>query len=259
MLTFHKTRIAFLIITVLAVVEYFIVDFPWYYLLQIPVLYSLILAYGSAFIGAGFFMKSICKAPSGEKVLALTFDDGPDPENTPQILEILKQHGINATFFVIGKKIQGAEALLKKIKEEGHILANHSFSHSYFFDFYSTKKVTADLQCANQAIHEVVGVTPRLFRPPYGVTNPNIAAAVKKLSLTSIGWNVRSLDTVIKNQEKLYQRVISRIRPGSILLFHDTGTQTIETLKAVILFAEKNGYKIVGVDKMLSLKVYEEN
>lgn len=258
MLTFNKTRIVFLVIFAIAIVEYFLLDFPWYYLLQIPVLYVLILAYGSAFIGAGFFMKSICKAPSQEKILALTFDDGPDPEKTPKILEILKQHGISATFFVIGKKIQGAESILKKIKEEGHLLANHSFSHSYFFDFYSTKKVTADLQAANNTIREVAGVTPRLFRPPYGVTNPNIAAAVKKLSLTSIGWNVRSLDTVINDQEKLYKRVISRIRPGSILLFHDTGVHTIETLKEVILFAQKNGYTIVGLDKMLSLKTYEE-
>ncbi|HVD97137.1 MAG TPA: polysaccharide deacetylase family protein [Cytophagaceae bacterium] len=259
MLTYSRTRLVFLIASALAVLEYFLISFPWYYLLQIPILYFVIVGYGSATISAGFFLKSICSIDTKEKVLALTFDDGPDPLKTPQILEILRLHNIKATFFVIGGKIKGSEELLKQIEREGHLIANHSFSHSYFFDFYSTSKVIDDLALANRTIQEVIGKTPKLFRPPYGVTNPNIAKALKTSGLISIGWNVRSLDTVIQNADKLYKRVISRIKPGSILLFHDTGSHTIETLKAVILFAEKNSYKTERLDQLLSIKAYEEN
>ncbi len=148
--------------------------------------------------------------------------------------------------------------MVKQIHQEGHILANHSFSHTNFFDFYSSKKVTEELLQTNALIKETIGRTPKLFRPPYGVTNPNIAKAVSSLGLTSIGWNIRSLDTVIKNPDALYKRVTNRIRPGSILLFHDTGANTIEILKEVILFAQKNGYKIAGLDEMLKLNVYDE-
>ena len=178
--------------------------------------------------------------------------------NLLNLLDILKSHQLKATFFVIGKKIKGNEALVKRIIEEGHIVANHSFSHSYVYDIYSTKKVTEDIRLTNTAIKETTGLTPKLFRPPYGVTNPNIARALKKTGLISIGWNVRSLDTVIQDSDKLYNRVVSRIKPGSILLFHDTGKNTIETLKEIILFTQKNGYKIVGLDQLLNIKVYEE-
>jgi peptidoglycan/xylan/chitin deacetylase (PgdA/CDA1 family) len=258
MLTFKKTKLIFLIASVFAVVEYFIIGFPWYYLIQIPILYSIVLGVGSAFIGIGFFVKSTCKAETNEKIITLTFDDGPDVTNTPILLDILKSHQLKATFFIIGKKVKENEVLVKRIIGEGHIIANHSYSHAYFYDIYSTKKVTEDIQLTNTVIKETTGRTPKLFRPPYGVTNPNIARALKKTGLISIGWNVRSLDTVIQNSEKLYKRVVSQIKPGSILLFHDTGKNTIETLKEIILFTQKNGYKIVGLDELLNIKVYEE-
>jgi peptidoglycan/xylan/chitin deacetylase (PgdA/CDA1 family) len=258
MLSFQKTRLVFLIAFAIALLEFFILKFPWYYLLQLPILYSLVLAYGSAFIGSGFFMKSICKATTNEKIMALSFDDGPDPINTPLILDILKQHEIKASFFIIGKKISTNESLLLRIKNEGHLIGNHSFSHSYFFDFYPTQKVTDDLNQSTTTIRKITGLTPKWFRPPYGVTNPNIARAMRQLQMVSIGWNVRSLDTVIQDTDKLYKRVISRITPGSILLFHDTGSNTVETLKAVILFAQKNSYRIVGLDEMLNIKAYEQ-
>jgi peptidoglycan/xylan/chitin deacetylase (PgdA/CDA1 family) len=258
MLTYKKTRWFFLITFALATVASIVFKFPWFYLLVFPLLYFIILGIGSAFIGLGFFIKSICKAETNEKIIALTFDDGPDVVNTPKILEILKSHQLKACFFIIGKKIKGNEELVRKISLEGHIVANHSFSHSYFYDFYSTKKVTADILMANDIIKDTIGVTPKLFRPPYGVTNPNIAKGLEKLGLNSIGWNIRSLDTVIQDPGKLLRRVIYKIKPGSILLFHDTGAGTIETLKEVILFTKKNGYKIAGLNELLKLNTYEE-
>ncbi len=259
MLTFKNIRWIFLLAFVLTTASYFFLEFPWYYLILPPFLYSLVLAVGSAFIGLGFFVKSVCKAETNQKTLSLSFDDGPDATKTPLILETLKVNQIKASFFVIGKKIKGNEALLKQIREEGHIIANHSFSHSYFYDFYPTKKVIEDLRLNNNTIKEIIGLTPTLFRPPYGVTNPNIARAVKQLELISIGWNVRSLDTVITDTNKLLKRVTDRIKPGSILLFHDTGSNTLETLKEIILFAQKNGYRIVSLTELLKINAYEES
>ncbi len=258
MLKFKTAKFLFLLATVVVLILYFKFKFSWFYILPIPLLFLSLIAWGSATIQAGFFMKSICSAKTNENVIALTFDDGPDILKTPAILDLLKNEGIKATFFVIGKKIKGSEAIVERMLQEGHIIANHSYSHSYFIDLFPTKKVIADLESANSIIKSITGYTPKLFRPPYGVTNPNIARAVEKMELTSIGWNIRSLDTIIKDSNKLYQRISTRIEPGSILLFHDTGTNTLEALKEVILFIKKKGYLIIGLEELLNIKPYEE-
>ena len=257
MLTYKTTRISFFLSFVTLAVLYEFNLINWYFLLIPVFLYIGLISYGSSIISSNFYLNSICFIPTSEKVFYLTFDDGPD-SNTEEILALLNKNNIKATFFVIGKKITKNEMILNRMKEEGHIIANHSFSHSYFFDFFSTKKVIADLEQTNILIKKITGLTPRLFRPPYGVTNPNIANALTKLGLASIGWNIRSLDTVIKDKEKLNKRILKRIKPGSILLLHDTGNNVIEILKEVIQFADKNGYKIACLKDKLPTNVYEE-
>ncbi len=259
MLTFKTTKQVFSIAFLGAIIAAYPLNIPWLYLLPIPILYVFLLGIGSAFIGLKFFMPSICYAETNKKSIALTFDDGVDAVKTPLLLDLLAHYNLKASFFVIGKKIKGNELLLKRIVEEGHIIANHSYTHSYFYDFYSTKKIIEDLRHTNTILKEITGLTPTLFRPPYGVTNPNIAKAVAQLQLTSIGWNVRSLDTVIKKTDNLLKRVTKRIQPGSILLFHDTGTNTLETVRAIILFAQENGYKIINLDQLLNVRIYEES
>ena len=258
MLNYKIIKLLFFIIVLLAHICYVSFEFSYYYILIIPILYIGIIAWGSSTIRANFFMNSICSANILEKKIALTFDDGPDLLKTPAILDFLGEKNIKVTFFVIGKKIKGAEYLIERIVKEGHIIANHSHSHSYFFDFFTTKRIISDLDEATKTIATITGNSPNWFRPPYGVTNPTISRAIEVLKLTSIGWDVRSLDTVIKDSNKLYQRVIKRIKPGSILLFHDTGVSTLELLKEVILFAQNNGYEIIGLDDLLSIKPYEE-
>ena len=258
MLNYKIVRITFFISLIMAILGYFKFNYSIYYILLLPFLYILAIIRGSSTIAAGFFMNSICNANTIKKEIALTFDDGPDPIKTPILLDYLKAENCNATFFIIGKKINGNEALLKRIHQEGHILGNHSFSHSYFFDFYGTKKVILDLEETKVKIKSIVGNTPNWFRPPYGVTNPNIAKAVKHLELTSIGWDVRSLDTIIEDSEKLSQRVTKSIKPGSILLFHDTGVSTLTALKEVISFVKNNNYSIIGLDVLINEKPYKE-
>ncbi len=218
--------------------------------------YSLILFYGCYYIGSNFFIKVICSAKTNKKQIAISFDDGPAENFTPQILQILKEEQVKAAFFCIGNRIAGNEVLLKQLYEEDHIIGNHSFSHHFWFDLFSTKKVMADLSKMDNTINEVIGVQLKLFRPPYGVLNPNIKKAIIKGKYTTIGWNVRSMDTVIKDDKKLLNKITRSLKPGAIFLFHDTSNVTVTMLPTFIRWVKDNGYEIVRLDKMLHLQAY---
>ena len=153
-----------------------------------------------------FFYKVICSANTDQKEIAISFDDGPASNYTPEILQLLKQDNVKAAFFCIGNRIAGNESIIAKIKEEGHIIGNHSYSHHFWFDLFSSKKMLDDLKKMDQEIERVIGLQPKLFRPPYGVTNPNLKKAIIKGDYTPVGWSVRSMDTVIKNEKNCSTR-----------------------------------------------------
>lgn len=214
----------------------------WYLIVWIK-LFAIIQFCGAYFIGLNFHLTSINSLNTSEKKVLLTFDDGPHA-NTAKVLEVLKQHHVKAMFFVIGKNIQGNEAILKQVVTEGHQIGNHSFSHHNWIDVWSTKRVTEDLATCQRLI-ETYQPNTKLFRPPYGVTNPNIAKAVKTLGLQSIGWNVRSYDTSIKDVEKIKQRIISQLKPGAIILLHDRLDFMSELLEVLIPAIKKEGFEFV--------------
>jgi len=169
---------------------------------------------------------------------------------------LLKQENINATFFCIGNRIAGNEHILRQIKEDGHIIGNHSYSHHFWFDMFSAKKMLQDLQQMDDEMERVTGLRPKLFRPPYGVTNPNVKKAIIKGNYTPVGWSVRSMDTVIKDEKKLLDKINAAIKPGAVFLFHDTSKTTLDALPAFIKEVKNKGYQIVPLDKLLLLKPY---
>ena len=204
-------------------------------------LFSLIQFFGAYLIGLNFHINSINSIQTTNKKVMLTFDDGPCKSTTPIVLEVLKKHQVSALFFLIGKNIKGNESILKQIIEQGNYIGNHSFSHHFWFDVWSTKKVTADIaEC--QELIEYYQPNKKLFRPPYGVTNPNIARALKKLGLISIGWNIRSYDTSIKDIEKINARILSQLKPGAIILLHDRLEFMPELLEKLIPAIKEKGY-----------------
>lgn len=240
MLRFIPTTVIF----VLGVIAFFCFQTTlhlsyWYLVIWIN-LFAIIQFCGAYFIGLNFHLPSINSINTSDKKVLLTFDDGPQA-NTVRVLEILKKHNVKAVFFVIGKNIQGKESILKQMIAEGHQIGNHSFSHHNFIDLWSTKKVTEDFEACQQLI-EQYQPNNKLFRPPYGVTNPNIAKAVKTLQLQSIGWNVRSYDTSIKDVEKIKQRVLSQLKPGAIILLHDRLDFMPELLETLIPAIKDKGY-----------------
>jgi len=256
MLNFAKTNIVFGVLLVVLIASHLYSGMPfWAYLLLIFV-YSLVVFYGCYYVGSDFFVRIVCSANTTEKEIAISFDDGPAQQFTPEILDILKAENIPVAFFCIGKRIAGNESLLQRVYNEGHLIGNHSYSHHTWFDLFSAKKMLADLRQMDAAMNDVLGVRPRLFRPPYGVTNPNLARAIRKGSYTPVGWSVRSYDTVIKDDKKLLERVCRGIRPGAIFLFHDTCASTKAALPLFIQTVKERGYRITRLDKMLNLPAY---
>jgi peptidoglycan-N-acetylglucosamine deacetylase len=256
MLTFRNTNLFLGFILFLLISIDLFYGVPWWYYLLLAFLYSLILFYGSAVVSSSFYLRVITRGAPVKQQIAITFDDGPVNNFTEGILDILAQKKVPATFFCIGKNIESKELLLKRMVAEDHIIGNHSFSHHFWFDMYGVQRITSELLQTNDAIARVVGLRPALFRPPYGVTTPNIAAAVKTTGMTTVGWNIRSMDTVVKDDKKLLQNVTTALEPGSIVLFHDTSEATFCMLPAFIDRVHQQGYEIVSLHKMLNIAPY---
>lgn len=217
------------------------------WLMLIPVLYFVSdLVLGAIYIERNFYITSINHLPENkQKQLCLTFDDGPHAEVTPRILDILKEKQVPAVFFVIGKNMAGNEDVIGRLHAEGHQIGNHSFSHSATFDLKSAGATLEEIQQTTQRIESLIPIKVKWFRPPYGVTNPNLARAVKRSGLQSIGWNLRSLDTVAKSKEQLLAKLLDRSAPGSIVLLHDRCTITAEVLTDYIDECKRRGYTFV--------------
>jgi len=211
--------------------------------------------YGSFNIQANYHIKSINGGPKNSNKIALTFDDGPS-EFTPRVLDILKENGIQATFFCIGSELDSKKEIAVRAHLEGHVLCNHSYHHSKTFGFASTKKVYEEIEQTNDEIRGITNQNPRWFRPPYGVTNPNIKKALTQSEMTSIGWNNRSLDTLKEVPEKVVQRVLGRLKGGDIVLFHDSHNRIRPILEQFLKELEKTELKIVSLEELIDEKAY---
>lgn len=210
------------------------------------------LVYASYSIRSGIYLRSFCRKHTVEKIVALTFDDGPDPIQTPKVLKILKERQATACFFCIGRKIEGNEKLLQQIVAEGHLIGNHSFTHSGLFPLYRLSRMKKDLQTCQSELERVTSQSVTLFRPPFGVTNPTIAKAVRQLGYTSIGWNIRTLDTQQPSPEEVLNRIRKGIKPGSIILLHDRMLDSGQLVKQILDLLKEQGYTVVRLDELLA-------
>ncbi len=213
-------------------------------------------AFGSARISSNYHIKTFCSNPlETEKKIALTFDDGPSIY-TLEVLNLLKKYNAKATFFCIGKNIEQHPEILQKVIDEGHLLGNHSYSHSKFFDFYNAKKITEELRKTDELLEKFTSKKINFFRPPYGVTTPSIRRALKVTQHKTIGWNIRSLDGGTTNVELILSRIKKRVSPGGIVLLHDTGTHSVFVLEQFLQFLQQNNYQVVSIEELLNFKAY---
>lgn len=226
----------------------------WWWLVLPLLLQQVSLILGAIFIGWNFYLVSIHRVNTAQAV-ALTFDDGPAGE-TEAILDILQAEHVEAAFFCIGKHAEARPEVVKRWHEEGHVVGNHSYHHGFHFDWQSSRKMAQELKQTNEVIFKSMGKTPLLFRPPYGVTNPNLARAIKAMGMRSIGWSLRSFDTKARDKDELLDRILGKLKGGDIILLHDSVSLTREILTDLIHGARQKGYTFVRVDKMLGIEAY---
>ena len=181
------------------------------------------------------------------KVVALTFDDGPNPTTTNQALDTLSKYGIKATFFVLGKNVSGNEEILKRMKADGHVIGNHSWSHPVLskLSLDDAKKQITDTE---DALTKVLGSSSKLMRPPYGAITDDIR---NSLDLSFIMWDVDSLDWKSKNEASILTEIQREVKNGSIILMHDIHAETVNALPKVIDYLKEQGYEFVTVPEML--------
>ncbi|NQV02743.1 MAG: polysaccharide deacetylase family protein [Bacteroidia bacterium] len=226
------------------------------YIIILFALYVVISVGMSFVIQSGYHYKALCYATTTRKICSLTFDDGPDAKYTTMILEILQRSAIPATFFLIGEKIAGNEEIVRKIENEGHLVGNHAWRHSPWFDFLPGNRMKEEIVGTADAIREAIRKSPLLFRPPYGVIVPVLNSVLKRLPYHVIGWNIRSFDTLKKDPEKIVNRILKQMKPGSIILLHDHLQAAPAVLEKLIVRLKENNYQIVPLTELLDIDAY---
>lgn len=186
-----------------------------------------------------------------QKVVALTFDDGPNPATTPQALETLAKYGVKATFFVLGKNVSGNEDLVKRIKSEGHVVGNHSWSHPILSQL-SLDEAKKQITDTEEILTKVLGTSSKLMRPPYGAITDDIR---NSLDLSFIMWDVDSLDWKSKNEAAILTEIQHQVANGSIVLMHDIHSPTVNALPRVIEYLKNQGYTFVTIPEMLNTRL----
>jgi len=195
------------------------------------------------------------KLSPAQKVIALTFDDGPWPQSTTQVLEILKQNNIKATFFVVGKNVKNFPDLLKRVHEDGHAIGNHTWHHWYHV--MNKQAAAYEIDHTTDLIYKTTGVKTNLFRPPGGMMHNGVAAYARSKKYAVVMWSSDSIDYSQPAVPKLIDNVFRLAKPGGIVLMHDGGgnrSRTVQALPEMIARFRKQGYRFVTVPELLEMQ-----
>ena len=185
-----------------------------------------------------------------EKIVALSFDAAWGNEDTQILIDILDQYGVNTTFFVVGDWVDKYPESVRALAEAGNEVMNHSSSHAHF-SALSTDEIAADITACNDKIEAITGVRPTLFRCPYGEYDDHVISAVKSVNMTAVQWDVDSLDWKGIPAGQITRRLLDRVQPGSIVLFHNAAEHTPEALPAILDALIGEGYRIVPISQIL--------
>jgi len=240
-------------------------------ILPVPVLAISLVTYGYFIPASPVFGQVYAKGSPAEKVVALTFDDGPNEPYTSQILDILSKYNVKATFFLIGKNVQLYPKTAQRILAEGNVIGNHSYSHNanHALSDYGAE----DLQRAQKVIFNITGVSPHLYRPPHGKKTPWELQDVKEAGLIEVMWSASANDQHIlayfgkPTPETFAREIVRTTNPGEIILLHDGyGTLhdtvksdkslTVEALPLIIQQLQAKGYRFVTVPELLNVPTY---
>ncbi|MGW4892734.1 polysaccharide deacetylase family protein [Kitasatospora sp. NPDC004240] len=194
--------------------------------------------------------------PTGDApVVALTFDDGPHPVHTPQVLDVLRRLDAPAAFFCVGLHALAHPGLVRRIVDEGHTLGNHTWSHAYLPEL-GPAALRRQLDLTGEVLADAAGTgLPTLLRPPYGGRSAGTLERIAELGLTTVLWDVETDDWARPGPEVIAERVMRQVRPGSVVLMHDGGgdrSQTVAALPPVIARLRAEGYRLVPVGDLLT-------
>lgn len=190
-------------------------------------------------------------SPDGTPLVALTFDDGPHPDLTPRLLDILRDKGAVATFYVVGRSAKQYPEILNRIALEGHEIGNHTWSHPDLRKL-SPSKIRQELERTSEAIFSITGEKPYSMRPPYGSYNKKVGANIPSELFPVVMWSVDPQDWKKPGVSVVTKRVLDGVKPGSILLLHDIHPETIQAVPAIVEGLIQKGYKLVPVSELLS-------
>ncbi|NMB40846.1 MAG: polysaccharide deacetylase family protein [Firmicutes bacterium] len=212
--------------------------------------------------GFGMQVELFRKGPPDADVVAITFDDGPDPRFTPAILKILQEEDVKATFFMVGKHAEKYPDLARQVAAAGHEIGNHTYAHTNLLRA-PRWRIAAEIKRGEEAIYEATGLRPSLFRPPRGLYEAKLMEETKERGYTVVLWSLSSNDWLEMRPVDISRTILQNITPGDILLFHDSGDiirseggerlPTVRSLKTVIAGLKKQGYDFVTVTELLIL------
>ena len=194
--------------------------------------------------------------------VALTFDDGPDTRFTPQVLDVLDEYDVKATFFLMGSRAKEHREVTRRIHDEGHAIGNHTYWHPHLVE-ESIARMRWEVNETEKVLEEIVGFRPRLFRAPYGALNRELVEALGETDYTVVGWNVDSVDWKEPGVDEIVNNVLSNTDYGSIILMHSGGhwtmdlSGTVESLHVIIPRLQKEGIEFVTVPELLNLQEWK--
>lgn len=238
-----------IILTALLAVEYLLLS-----LILGGVVLAVILFLGVTQVRFNYFVNSV---NHGTKGVSLTFDDGPDRNTTPRILDILDKHEVKGTFFLIGKKITGNEDVVRNILSRGHLIGNHSYSHDKALPTKGAKTLKEEFDRCSEVLTQLAGNLPVFVRIPFGLSTPNYYRALKGTKYIPVGWDFRTFDTMYKEKEKLKEVFVTKVKDASIILLHDANEITLEILDEALEESKKNGIKFVPLDENIGKSAYD--
>ena len=219
------------------------------------------LSYAAAIehLGQLLIKRVVWRSHTGEKKIALTFDDGPHPVYTPQILEVLKNYDVPATFFIIGKHLSNHQDIGRRITESNHEIANHTYSHRLLLKL-SNEEISEEIQRTHELLSRLNGQKPKFLRPPMGLFSKRVLNVIDNAGYRTVVGDVYPRDPHRPGTKKLVKRILERTHAGSIIILHDGGNtevvdrgQTVQALDEVIPLLKQIGYQFVTLSEMFHL------
>lgn len=227
------------------------------------VVHVLLLICGVIAIRAQFFGRVFIKAGKDTRLIALTFDDGPDPLMTPDIVALLGRYDLKATFFIIAAKALRCPDVVRQCFDQGHTIACHDLRHSNTSNFRRTKQLLKDISESRKIIHAIIGKEPLLYRPPMGLMNSHVLRALKKLGMYCVGWSRKANESGNRKINAI-KKIHALAGPGAVVLLHDVlpmpeyKEEILRQMEALFKSIHENKLNAIAVDELFKVIAYKE-